>query len=70
MTWQPNSWRSFPIRQVPDYPDLDRLNAVEKIIATRPPLVFAGEAQSLTNRLGDVSRGEAFLLQGLSLIHI
>ena len=45
MTWQPNSWRSFPIRQVPEYPDLDRLNAVEKIIATRPPLVFAGEAQ-------------------------
>ena len=64
MTWQPNSWRSFPIQQVPEYPDLDRLNAVEKIISGRPPLVFAGEAQSLRDRLGSVARGEAFLLQG------
>ena len=64
MTWQPNSWRSFPIRQVPEYPVLERQNAVEKLIATRPPLVFAGEAQRLRDRLGDVSRGEAFLLQG------
>jgi 3-deoxy-7-phosphoheptulonate synthase len=64
MTWQPNSWRSFPIQQVPEYPDLDRLNAVEKIISGRPPLVFAGEAQSLRDRLGSVAHGEAFLLQG------
>ena len=64
MTWQPNSWRSFPIQQVPEYPDLDRLNAAEKIISGRPPLVFAGEAQSLRDRLGSVARGEAFLLQG------
>jgi 3-deoxy-7-phosphoheptulonate synthase len=49
---------------VPEYPDLDRLNAVEKIISGRPPLVFAGEAQSLRDRLGSVARGEAFLLQG------
>ena len=64
MTWQPNSWRSFPIQQVPEYPDLDRLNAVEKIITGRPPLVFAGEAQSLRDRLGRVAYGEAVLLQG------
>jgi 3-deoxy-7-phosphoheptulonate synthase len=64
MTWQPNSWRSFPISQVPEYPDKDRLQAVEKIIAARPPLVFAGEAQRLRERLATVSRGEAFLLQG------
>jgi 3-deoxy-7-phosphoheptulonate synthase len=64
MTWQPNSWRSFSIQQVPEYPDIDRLNAVEKIISGRPPLVFAGEAQSLRDRLGSVAHGEAFLLQG------
>ena len=64
MTWQPNSWRNFPIQQVPEYPDLDRLNAVEKIVSGRPPLVFAGEAQSLRDRLGSVAHGEAFLLQG------
>ena len=64
MTWQPNSWRSFPIQQVPEYPDICRLNAVEKIISGRHPPVFAGEAQSLRDRLGSVARGEAFLLQG------
>ena len=64
MAWQPNSWRSFPIQQVPEYPDTERLQAVEKIIAGRPPLVFAGEAQRLRERLAAVSRGEAFLLQG------
>ena len=64
MTWQPNSWRAHPINQVPEYPDADRLQAVEKIIAGRPPLVFAGEAQRLRNHLAAVSRGEAFLLQG------
>ena len=64
MTWQPNSWREYPISQVPDYPDQERLLAVEKIIANRPPLVFAGEAQRLRECLSMVSRGEAFLLQG------
>ena len=64
MTWQPNSWRSFPICQVPEYPDATRLQAVEEMLASRPPLVFAGEAQSLQQRLGAVANGEAFLLQG------
>lgn len=64
MTWQPNSWRSFPICQVPEYPDAQRLHAVEEMLASRPPLVFAGEAQSLQQRLGAVANGEAFLLQG------
>ena len=64
MTWHPNSWRTFPILQIPEYPDIERLEAVEEIIASRPPLVFAGEAQNLRDRLASVSRGEAFLLQG------
>ena len=25
MTWQPNSWRDHPIKQVPDYPDAGKL---------------------------------------------
>ena len=64
MTWQPNSWRTFPICQVPEYPDAQRLHAVEEMLSSRPPLVFAGEAQSLQQRLGAVANGEAFLLQG------
>jgi len=63
-TWAPDSWRQKPITQVPVYPDLDRLTAVEKQLAKFPPLVFAGEARELTSQLADVARGDAFLLQG------
>ena len=31
--WTPDSWRSKPIEQVPVYPDLDALAAIEKRIA-------------------------------------
>jgi 3-deoxy-7-phosphoheptulonate synthase len=63
-TWTPQSWRSKPILQVPDYPDGDRLAAVEAQLKKFPPLVFAGEARELRNKLAEVARGEAFLLQG------
>jgi len=39
------------------------LEQVEKELSTLPPLVFAGEARELRNRLAAVARGEAFLLQ-------
>jgi len=64
MTWQPNSWRDHPIKQVPDYPDAEKLAGVEAKLAAMPPLVFAGEAQSLKRQLGEVAAGRAFLLQG------
>ena len=63
-TWTPNSWRSKPIIQVPDYPDKQALNTVEQRLASYPPLVFAGEARDLKEHLADVSEGKAFLLQG------
>ncbi len=62
--WHPNSWRNFPIRQVPTYPDLDALGKVEERLASFPPLVFAGEARQLKAQLGEVAKGRAFLLQG------
>lgn len=64
MEWQPTSWRAHPILQVPEYPDADKVQMVEKKLSAMPPLVFAGEAQSLRDRLGDVAKGQAFLLQG------
>ncbi|MEC7212107.1 MAG: 3-deoxy-7-phosphoheptulonate synthase, partial [Pseudomonadota bacterium] len=64
MTWQPDSWRDRPILQVPEYPDREKLTMVENRLAAMPPLVFAGEAQSLKRRLGEVAEGRAFLLQG------
>ncbi|MEL7151283.1 MAG: 3-deoxy-7-phosphoheptulonate synthase class II [Pseudomonadota bacterium] len=62
--WQKSSWRSKPRVQMPDYTDAARLNAVEAQLAKYPPLVFAGEARSLKERLDAASRGDAFLLQG------
>src|SRR6516225_6972864 len=62
--WTPDSWRTKPILQAPDYPDPQALAEVEKQLATFPPLVFAGEARNLMKALARVSAGEAFLLQG------
>ena len=62
--WTPDSWRSKPIEQVPVYPDLAALAALEQRISTYPPLVFAGEARKLTKSLAKVAAGESFLLQG------
>src|SRR5437660_10318936 len=62
--WTPESWRTKPIVQVPEYPDQQALAEVEKQLATFPPLVFAGEARNLMKALARVSAGEAFLLQG------
>jgi 3-deoxy-7-phosphoheptulonate synthase len=63
-TWTPQSWRDKPISQVPTYPDAERLGAVERQLASFPPLVFAGEARELKAQLAEVAAGRAFLLQG------
>ena len=60
----PSSWRQFPIKQQPDYPDPARLEAVEKQLCALPPLVFAQEIRNLKQSLAKVSKGEGFLLQG------
>jgi 3-deoxy-7-phosphoheptulonate synthase len=62
--WSPDSWRSMPINQVPEYPDTAALADVEGKLATFPPLVFAGEARELKRTLGNVAGGNGFLLQG------
>ena len=62
--WTPSSWRNKPIKHVPDYEDQDHLLNVENTISTYPPLVFAGEARDLKEKLALASQGRAFLLQG------
>jgi 3-deoxy-7-phosphoheptulonate synthase len=62
--WTPDSWRQFPVQQMPDYADAEKLALVEKRLAGFPPLVFAGEARKLKRRLAKVAEGRAFLLQG------
>ena len=62
--WAPDSWRARPISQVPEYPDAKKVSEVEQRLRSYPPLVFAGEARRLTEALGEVAEGKAFLLQG------
>lgn len=62
--WKKSGWRSKERIQMPEYTDAAALAAVEERLASYPPLVFAGEARKLRARLADVSRGDAFLLQG------
>jgi 3-deoxy-7-phosphoheptulonate synthase len=63
-TWSPDSWRARPIRQVPAYPDPQKLAAMEAKLRSYPPLVFAGEARRLKAALAQVADGRAFVLQG------
>ncbi|MBL4740457.1 MAG: 3-deoxy-7-phosphoheptulonate synthase class II [Sneathiella sp.] len=62
--WTPGSWRNLPIKQVPTYRDAEALKTVEETLGNFPPLVFAGEARLLKKKLGEVSEGRGFLLQG------
>jgi len=63
--WTPTSWRQKPARHIPsDYPDPAALAATEAKMRSLPPLVFAGEARQLKQRLATVAAGQAFLLQG------
>ncbi len=64
MNWTSKSWRNFPIKQQPSYPDKEILKKVEEKLSSYPPLIFAGEARTLKENLAKVGRGEAFLLQG------
>jgi 3-deoxy-7-phosphoheptulonate synthase len=62
--WNPASWRSQEIRQMPTYDDVAALGQVESELRNYPPLVFAGEARQLKAELAEVVAGRAFLLQG------
>ncbi len=61
--WHVNSWRSHPVAQSPSWPDEAHLARVEAELATKPPLVFAGEARRLRQHLADAVEGRAFVLQ-------
>jgi 3-deoxy-7-phosphoheptulonate synthase len=61
--WSPTTWRDYPALQQPNWPDAGHLEDVTKRLSSLPPLVFAGEARSLTRALGEVAQGRAFLLQ-------
>ena len=62
--WAINSWRQWPVRQAPTYPDQAALEAMETKLRRYPPLVFAGEARRLKAALGTAAEGRAFVLLG------
>lgn len=62
--WSPDSWRNKPAKQLPLYKDQNRLEQTQKELQKFPPLVFAGEARDLKNKLAQAAQGKAFLLQG------
>lgn len=62
--WSVESWKSKKALQLPEYPDEGKLDGVLKTIEAFPPLVFAGEARSLEEKLAQAAMGNAFLLQG------
>lgn len=63
-SWNIDSWKSKKAFQLPEYPDKTALESVVKTLESFPPIVFAGEARSLEERLGQAALGNAFLLQG------
>ena len=47
--WKLNSWRNYPVKHIPEYPDKKELDGVLSKINNFPPLVFAGETRHLKN---------------------
>ncbi|CAM8952835.1 unnamed protein product [Rhodiola kirilowii] len=62
--WSIESWKTKKALQLPEYPDKEELESVLKTLEAFPPIVFAGEASSLEEKLGEAAMGNAFLLQG------
>lgn len=58
------TWPDLPAAQQPEWPDAARLAEAKSILSTLPPLVFAGECDDLTEKLGQAALGKAFVLMG------
>jgi 3-deoxy-7-phosphoheptulonate synthase len=57
-------WRTLPIKQQPQWPNAEAVKSASERLASYPPLVFAGEVDTLRDRLALAAQGKAFLLQG------
>src|SRR4051794_4542360 len=55
---------SRPAAQQPPWPDADYVVRVRALLESVPPVTVPTEVDRLQQRLGEVARGEAFLLQG------
>ncbi len=59
-----DNYLKLEAKQQPTWADVQVLEQVKKELAVQPPLVFAGEVDTLRDRIAQAARGEAFLLQG------
>ncbi len=59
-----DNFRNLEAKQQPTWPDAAEVEKVRAELAKLPPLVFAGEVDSLRSRLAQAAEGKAFLLQG------
>jgi 3-deoxy-7-phosphoheptulonate synthase len=59
-----DTWRSLPAAQQPPWPDRAVADEVTRTLTTVPPIVAPYEVDALKERLAEVARGRAFLLQG------
>ncbi|WP_188679276.1 class II 3-deoxy-7-phosphoheptulonate synthase [Subtercola lobariae] len=57
-------WRTLEAKQQPQWPDRGAVEAASAQLSVLPPLVFAGEVDTLRDRLAQAASGQAFLLQG------
>ncbi len=55
--WTPDSWRTKPIRQCPEYPDQTALARAVADLERLPPLVHPKEITALRASLAEVARG-------------
>jgi 3-deoxy-7-phosphoheptulonate synthase len=59
-----DNYRNLSAAQQPTWTDESQLQAAREELAVLPPLVFAGEVDTLRTRLAAAAEGKAFLLQG------
>lgn len=62
--WTPLSWKNFPVKQLPEYPNKAELESAYQKLQNHPPLITSWEVEALKKKLADVAAGKGFLLQG------
>src|SRR5690625_4428452 len=62
--WHPLSWNDRNVKQLPTYPDTEKLQRVYGELRELPRLFTSWEIETLKSKLADVAAGNAFLLQG------
>jgi len=55
---------ALPAEQQPEWPDEQSVRMVRRVLESVPPITVPEEVDRLRSQLGDVARGEAFMLQG------